>query len=525
MMRITDIYDFFSRRGAVRRTSLGLLSVLLVFLLFSLHFSEDISDFLPLGTEEREEMSIYQSISGADKLFILFSNPGDPDRTVEAISYYVGQAAGGDADGWCSHLTAQVDMDAISAVSDFVYENIPYFLTEADIERMDQLLAEPGHLEKSLERDRQILMYPSSPLVLSGITHDPLGLFAPVMSRLQSSMGQMGFEMYDDYIFTPDMSRAVVILNSPFGSSETSNNAKLLDYLEGVSRKMEAAYPDISVDIVGGPAIAVGNASRIKKDSILAISLSMVLIFLLLAFSFHSIRNILLIFVTVGWGLLFALGGLSPFRDDVSIIVIGIASVILGIAINYPLHLISHSAYQPDRRKALKEIASPLIVGNITTVGAFLALVPLKATALRDLGLFASLLLIGTIVFVLFYLPHYVQGIKGGKRENHFWEKLGAFSPDRNRWTVCGSALITLVLLFFSFRTEFDSDMSHINYMTERQSRDMQYFEDLFTNDFTHTAQTLYVYGSGGDADAAIRDIRSRETRIDSLARCGLLSK
>lgn len=517
-MRITDIFDLFSRRKGIRRASLLVLTGILVYLAASLHFSEDISDFLPLGTREREQMSVYQNISGADKIILLFSGPEDPDYTVKAIESFVEMA---DEKG-CPPLTAQIDMDAITAVSDYVYEHIPYFLTAADMTRMDSLLSMPGYLQQALQNDRQALLLPSS-LVRSRITHDPLNLFAPVMSRLQTSMGQQGFELYDDYIFTPDMSRAVVMLDSPYGSSETRNNAKLLASLEDISKQVWADYPEVSVDIIGGPAIAVGNSARIKKDSILAVSLSAVLIFLLLAWSFNSLRNILLIFFTVGWGLLFALGGLSLFRDNVSIIVIGIASVILGIAINYPLHLISHTAHQPDRKLALQEILTPLVVGNITTVGAFLALVPLPSPALRDLGLFASLLLVGTILFVIFYLPHSVKVQPDRKRENRVLDKLSAFSPENHRWLVVGTVVITAVLLFFSFRTEFDGNMSHMNYMTPEQSRDMQYFEDLLTRDATGTAQTLYVYGKGGSEEEAIRDIRSREALLDSLALRGQL--
>ena len=524
-MKITDIYDFFSRRKGIRRASLVVFTGLLAFLVSSLHFSEDISDFLPLGTLEREQMAVYQNISGADKLILLFSGPEEPDYTVEAIDRFVEMAEAEDDRGWCRNLTAQIDMDAIAAVSNYVYENVPYFLTEADIRQMDSLLAVPGHVQKALEMDRQVLMIPSSSLVTGRITHDPLGLFGPVIARLQSSLGQTGFELYDNYIFTPDRSRAVVMLDSPFGSSETRNNARLLAFLEDISQKMRQEYPDVSVDIIGGPAIAVGNSARIKKDSVLAISLSVVLIFLLLAYSFNSLRNILLIFLTVGWGLLFALGGLSVFRDNVSIIVIGIASVILGIAINYPLHLISHTAHQPDRKLALKEILTPLVVGNITTVGAFLALVPLQSTALRDLGLFASLLLVGTILFVIFFLPHYVQVQQEKKRENRILERLSAFSPENYRWLVVGTVIVTGVLLFFSFRTQFDANMSNINYMTPEQSRDMQYFEDLLTHDTSHTAQTLYVYGSGSNGEEAIRDIRGREAMLDSLARCGKLTR
>ena len=525
MMTISEIYDFFSERSKLRRWILVAVSIILMCLVATLHFSEDISDFLPLGTKEREEMGIYQNISGAERLFILFSNPGDADRTVSAIESYLSFLDENDTEQWCGDIVGEIDMDTIAEVSDFVYDNIPYFITDADIQRMDSLLSEPGYIGRALANDRNALLFPSSPLVTGAITHDPLGLFSPVLSRMQSSGSQIGFEMYDGHIFTPDMSRAVVMLDSPFGSSETENNSKLLKLLENASEAMQADFPDVKADIIGGPAIAVGNSSRIKKDSILAISLSAVLIILLLVYSIGSIKNILLIFLSVGWGLLFALGGMAAFSDSVSIIVIGISSVILGIAINYPLHLIMHTAHQSDMKTAMSEIVSPLVVGNITTVGAFLALVPLKSTALRDLGLFASLLLIGTILFVLLFLPHYVSHSKDIRHRNLLLDRISGFSPEKSRVFVIAVVVITAILSYFSLQTGFDTNMSHINYMTASQKADMQYFEDMLTKDTTHTARTLYVYGRGSSFDEALSNSADHSSVIDSLVASGIVAR
>ena len=194
-MKITDVYDFFSRNRSIRRVSLIVLSVLFAGLLLKLDFSEDISDFLPLGTREREQMSLYQNLSGADKLLILFSNPGDPDQTLDAIDRFVDIAVENDTKGWCEEITAQVDLDAMTGISGFVYENMPYFLTGRDIERMDSLLAEPGYIQTALARDKQTLMFPNPSIVVKSISNDPLGLFSPVMERLQASSGQVGFEL------------------------------------------------------------------------------------------------------------------------------------------------------------------------------------------------------------------------------------------------------------------------------------------------------------------------------------------
>lgn len=524
-MKIADIFDSLATHRKARVASLVAISALLAGLATTLHFSEDIGDFLPFGTRERAHMSVYQNVAGADRIVVLFSNPSDEERTMAAVDAFVEGVSDKDSEGWCESLTSQFDMDDINQVSDFVYDNIPYFLTPEDYERMDSLLAIPGYVPSQMARDKEMLVLLTSPFVSRTVTRDPLALFSPVMERLQSSASQLHFEMIDGYVFTPDLSRAVVMMNSPFGSSETDNNSKLLQLLGGVADAVKSDFPDINVSIVGGPAIAVGNSARIKKDSMIAISLSIVLIVLLLAYSFNSLRNILLIFLSVGWGLLFALGGMAVFSDKVSIIVIGISSVILGIAVNYPLHLVAQVVQQPDRKASLQEIVSPLVVGNITTVGAFLALVPLKSTALRDLGTFASLLLIGTILFVLIYLPHFIEIKQAAPRQSRLLNNLARVRLEDSKVVVIGVVAVTLFLACFCNRTGFDSNIADINYMTEEQRADMQYFEDLLANDTTHRAQTLYIMSEGDTMDSALAANETNASKLDSLASAGCLVK
>ncbi|MGN0190981.1 MAG: MMPL family transporter [Candidatus Cryptobacteroides sp.] len=515
------VYDFFREHRAVMWTSLGLLTLLCLLLVSNLRYSEDITDFVPLGTKDREALNVYQKISGADRLVILFSGSDDPDRMVDGIEHFVEKVRELDTENWCGSLAAQFDMSAIQEVADFVMDNIPYFLTPEDHTRIDSLLAQPGYVEEKILQDRQALSFPAGPFVVPTIVKDPLGLFSPVLSRLNTSNENNIFEIYDGYVFTPDMSRAIVLLNSPFGSSETSNNSRLLALLKEAVESVGTEFPDLRADIVGGPEIAVGNASRIKTDSIIAVIVAGVLIILLLATSFGSFKNILLILLSIGWGWLFAVGGISLLVDKVSIIVIGISSVILGIAVNYPLHLIAHSAHQKNMKEAVREIFMPLLVGNITTVGAFLALVPLQATALRHLGIFASLLLLGTILFVLLYLPHFVRTGENTERKSRFLDAVAGFSPENHRSLLWVSLALTAVFAFFSFRTEFDSNISNINYMTSRQREDMAYFQNLFSN--SKSAQSVYVLSSGSAFDDALSVHSGNCAITDSLCGAGLV--
>ena len=524
---IVRIYQWMRSHRAFSALSFLLLTVLLCIAVSGQTYKEDISDFLPLNNKYHKALRVYQDISGANRILAIFqykdTTQTDPDTLVAAIDKFVALVG---RDSVVSDLTYQIDLEKVSEVSGFVYRNIPYFLTAADYQRFDSLLSDAKYIPTQIANDKQMLMFPVAGLFSQNFQRDPLNLFTPVVAQLQRRWSNVSYENYDGYIFSPDMQRAIVIMTSPYGSSETEQNAALLAQLELYAAETQHSLSVVSIHFTGGPVIAVGNASQIKSDSILAVLLAIVLIVALLFFVFHNIWNLLLIILSIGWGWLFAMGVLALIRGQVSVIVIGISSVILGIAVNYPLHLIAHLQHTPNVKSALKEIVMPLVVGNITTVGAFLALVPLESVALRDLGLFSSLLLVGTILFVLLYLPHMVNhGVRHPSTikdstvvQASVIQRISEVSLENKRWLVYIVLLLTIVLGYFSLKTSFDADITHINYMTDEQKQDMAYFAQLTS------ATAVYVVSSDSLLDTALDKSLQLQPLFQRLKSQGLLS-
>ena len=516
------IYDYMRRHTMLCVTLFCLATALLVGLISRIRFTEDISAFLPLGEQHKESLQVYQDISGASKLLAIFqledTTRTDEEELICAMNGFCEYLTAADTSGIIREVTSQVDYEGIAAVADFVYQNIPFFLTEPDYQRIDSLLSIPGYVERQLQEDLSMLMFPTSGLLSANLQRDPLNLFTPVVSELMGSWGADGFQLYDGYIFTHDMKRSLMALTSPYGNSETHNNARLMQMLDAVADSVQAHSPAVSVRYIGGPSIAVGNSTQIRQDSILSVSLAVILILALLYYAFRSLRNILLVVLSISWGWLFALGLLSLFHQNISLIVVGISSIIVGIAVNYPLHLIAHASHTRDTRQALSEIISPLIIGNITTVGAFCALIPLQAAALRDLGIFSALLLIGTILFVILWLPHIVK--MRAPQQSHstaLLDWIGSLSLERHRWAVVLIGILTLVFGWFSLRTGFDANMSHINYMTAQQRADLEFLQQLTQGTATNR-QSIFVVTGGGSINEALERSQQIQDTLCSIA-------
>ena len=501
------IYDWMSGHRWWCLASLAVVTLLMVLSVTRLSYREDIRDFLPLDEKEREALNDYDRQAQTSLIVAIIeqrdSTVDDPDLLVEGVETFL------DAIDGLEGVTVQTDFSQMEEQQEEAYRQLPYLLEAADYQRMDSLLQQPDFIASRLQETKERLLMPMGmgSMMENDITHDPLGLFSPVVSLMRDTAILSRFDIYDDCLLTADHRRALVLLNSPYGGSETASNERLLDLLnakaDSVSRLLTpdsclltpSLLTPLNIRFCGAPVVAVTNASQIKTDSLLSVCIAAVLILLLLWFFLRSLRHILLIALTIGWGWVFAIACLSWVHQEVSVIVIGISSIIVGIAVNYPLHLIAHLGHTSDVRQALKEIVKPLVVGNITTVGAFLALVPLRAAALRDLGLFSSFLLIGTILFTLIWLP---QLLRFTVYSLQFTDDLQASHSNPTRyssinyklssintklWLIGALAILTAFFGYHSLHTAFDADLTHINYMTPVQRSDMALLQQLMPTD------------------------------------------
>ncbi|GHV10422.1 glycerol acyltransferase [Bacteroidia bacterium] len=518
-------YTYFLSHKKLLIGLLALLTIGLTLSLLRLDYKEDISEFLPDNEANEQINAVYQHIGNSNKLLVNFSmhdlTKHDAERIMEAIDQFVVLLNERDSLHIIPEIISQVDESQFLGLTEFIQQNVPYFLTEADYVRMDTLLSNE-YIAEQLNEDKRLLMLPSGGLMKQNMLSDPLHLFSPLLLKLKDFQAGDNEEVNEGYIFSHNGKKGLVILTSPYGMSETAGNADLVKMIEQTAQQTTRRFPELQITCFGASAIAVTNAEQIKKDSVLSITLAVVLILVLLIYFFRSGRNLLLVFFSVLFGWLFALGLLAVFTDSISAIAIGISSIFVGIAINYPLHFIDHLQHQKNRKQALKEIIPPLLIGNITTVGAFLGLVFLNSSAMRDLGLFGSLLLVGTILFVLVFLPHLIKRDIRDFRDLGYpkipkklpFERLANFAPERKPWIMGTVLVLTCVFFYLSQFTTFESDMNKINYMTDQQREDMN---DMLQSIEKKDKEIVYFISEGKTMNDALSVYEQNTPLLDSL--------
>lgn len=449
------IYDWLALHRKWMWIAFSAIVVVLIALSATLRYNEDIMDFLPVTAEEREALDEYQSRQSASRIVLIIEGE-DAQQCSDALD---------EIDEKLSEINYFLSTDPTEQLAQ-VYEQLPYLIPDSIYDRFDSLFTSEA-IQTALQRDKAILATPGGSALSVAIQSDPLGLLD--LSTLNTSLSTQ---------------RTLAFLESPYGGTETKYNASLVDSLKAVTDEVAKEYPDLDIRWNGAPIIAVGNARRIKTDTLLCIGLSAVLILLLLAYAFPRRRDLWLVLLAVSVGWLFGMAMLHLITPSVSVVVLGIGSVLIGIAVNYPLHLLVHQRYTTSVRQTLDEVLSPLVVGNITTVAAFLVLVPMHSVALRHLGIFAASMLVGTILFCIFIMPHLMSAEPTPIREITwpFTKRPAIFQTSFVSWAILLVSLAFGLYLWLVPTERFDANLNHINYMTEQQRADMASF-DMMSGD------------------------------------------
>lgn len=522
------IYKYLGARRVLRWVLLLVSSVILGFGAFNIKLEENVANFLPRSEENEKINFVYQNSQIADKIVVRIyqsdsTKEVDRDMLIDASEFFVEsvkELAGDDI----KSVLYKVEQEKLLEISDFITKNLPYFMVEQDYERLDSMLTDDA-VRNTLQKDKDLLISPMGMVIKSNIVNDPLHISASILKKLERFKVSDSYETYNDYIFSKNGKELIVLISSVYQSSDTENNKKLLAAINSSIDKTKAEFKnEVELGFFAAADVALTNANQIKDDSYLSITISLVLIFILLWFYFKSFRSMFFIAVPVVFGALFSLAILAVVKGTISAIAIGAGSIIFGIAVNYSLHFIAHHKHSGSPLLVLKDLVSPLTVGSFTTVAAFLSLMFISAVSMRDFGLFAAFTLIGSILFVLIFLPHFVstETVHSNHSNPNLFDKITEYRLEKNKVLVAITIVGSFVLVFFSGRTGFNTNLQSINYMTKEQKAE---FARL--NKLTDLGEkTYYLVSEGKTLDEALVNYEYVVNgKVDSLVKCGDVTK
>ncbi|MGC4038907.1 MAG: 1-acyl-sn-glycerol-3-phosphate acyltransferase [Chitinophagaceae bacterium] len=499
------IYNYFVRNKAVLYAVFFISLGLFAFFALRVKFEEDISAIIPKDKKTEKLNQVFQNSKFADKLVLTLSlndtTKTDPDSLVSFADTLV-PALQKNCSAYIKAIRYKVDDNVTFDLFQTIQEHLPVFISEKDYSTIDSLITKEK-IKPILEQDIRLLTSPSGIALKNIIANDPTGISFIAVKKLQQLQYDDNFELYDNYIVTKNHKHLLVFVTPVYPSGNTGKNISMFKSLDSVIANFQhSAYKSSSVSYFGAAAVSAGNAQQLRKDTLFTQGITIIFLVLFIGLYFRKKRAPFFILIPVIYGALFSLAAVYFIKGSISVIALGTGSVILGIAVNYSLHVFNHHRHVPDIRQVIKDLAFPLTIGSFTTIGGFFSFEFVKSEMLRDLGLFAGFSLIGASLCSLIFLPHFIVNKKQLVQQESWIDKVASLRPEHNKWLIGVIAILTVFFFFFINRVRFEPDMTRMNYMTD----DLKNAEEKLNKITAYSLKSVYLVTEGKTLDEALRN-------------------
>ncbi len=225
---------------------------------------------------------------------------------------------------------------------------------------------------------------------------------------------------------------------------------------------------------VEGTYEGLKEVDEVANDSIFSFAISLVLIILLTSFFFRSVKGPILVTATVLYACIptFAFtalvyGKLSPFT-------VFVASIILGVGIDYSIHMMGTAqkllhkcaTLEEVLEEAQKKMLKPFILASFTTIAAFLTLLVAHFKGFYEFGVVSSAGVLFNMMTSVLVLPVFVKcmgGIPAAPQNSLFpksWSEEKIFKFFKIAAAIC--LAIGIASIYYAPSVDFEHDLKNL---------------------------------------------------------------
>ncbi|WP_452227152.1 MMPL family transporter [Lacinutrix cladophorae] len=498
-------YKIHQRIASQKPLSIGILLALFVGLFFlasNIKFEEDITKLIPQSEKSSEAQKVLKQVNFADKIIVNIQRKenGNTDDLTNYASQFI-DSISNSSEAYIKDIQGQVaDKDVMNTL-DFVYNNLPLFLNKEDYQTIQQKL-DKDSIQKTTNANYKTLVSPSGFVAKETILKDPLGLSFIALKKLQELSFGDDFTLYNGFIISKDKNNVLLFITPTFASSETAENATFADNLYALQDQLNITFKNkVEAEYFGGALIAVANAKQIKRDIQLTVGIAVTVLLLILILFYKKLSIPIILFTPTILGALLAVSLLYLIRGKISAISLGIGSVLLGVTLDYALHILTHIRSNNNAKQLYKEITKPILISSLTTALAFLCLLFIESQALQDLGIFAAISVLGASVFALLFIPQVYNTKTETATKKNVIDRVASYPLHQNKWVLIALAILIGISAFTYNKVTFNNDLAKLNF-EPKSLMDAQQRLDALTN---ISSKSVYLATYGNTENEALQ--------------------
>jgi len=508
-MFFVKIYRYFQKHKILLYTLMLLSSAVFIFFGLKVKLDVDLVRLLPASKHTETDL-VFSNLKIKDKIFMEMTG-AEP----EVMAGYVDELMDSilvDDTGIANTLYRLEPDMALNALY-FAMEHVPSFVDTSLYAQFDSAIA---HADEAMAHNYDLIMNDETGTITEMVTTDPLNLREYLLPDLSSGLG---FTFINGHLFCADSTVALIYISPDFQSFDAEMGSKLMNHINQCVKKFNKVHPEVEV-LMHGAVVRAGDNNRVmSRDIYLTIGISLLIVLIVLCVSFKSFNIAWQHALPVAYGTFFALACMYWIKGGMSLMALGVGSVVLGVAISYCLHVIIHQRFVGNVEQMLKEESLPVCLGCLTTIGAFIGLLFTQSDLLKEFGMFSTFALVGNTFFALIFLPHLLKEDDQRRNEKVFKviEKINNYAFDRNPYIIIGLCVIIIIGFAFSGKVQFDNDLKHIGYESDALHKS----ENLYSEKNDHGGQQQYFAVMAPTLDEALDANKVLSSALDSMRKAG----
>lgn len=388
---------------------LSLLLASLFYLFSSLHVVSDISQFMPTDHKDKDIQLLLDELQqGSTARLLIIRLSGEDTKQLATVSKQLKQTLEKKKDISLVHNGQKVvNLQQLVNNEYKLLFDYRYLLAENTAFSKEEL---SSSLNQRLTEIRSGIT-----IFKNTLATDPQNHFAHFLYRLQERANNTH---HHGVWFDKEKSAALLLVELNLENFNLDNQQYALEEINTEVSRLTSAK-NITVDISGAASLAVKTRSAIQSTTKWLSSIALVLMSLLFWWSYRSARLFFIAMLPLASAVIAALAMTNIIFSQVHGIIIAFGITLLGVCIDYPVHLFSHHKQSQDPRQTILSIWPTLRLGVITTALAYLAMLGTGFSGLSQLAIFAITGLIVSLLVTRWIVPGWLS-INFNKQNHHY---------------------------------------------------------------------------------------------------------
>lgn len=298
-------------------------------------------------------------------------------------------------------------------------------------------------------------------------------------------------------LVSEDGRHQMLLLETGVSATDSAGSRKWMNELE---KELADCPEELEWGVIAGQRRAMENEEVLKRD-VRTVGIASLVIFTLLTVLCYrcDLRSLLIPLIPLTASFL-VLGAMPLLFRDCLFFVAGMGGVVVGLAVDYGIHIYSAMTETHPLRRLFR-ICAPLFTGALTSFAVFAVFLFSSTDGLRQLGFFAGCSLLLSMILMLLFLPPLLLGPGGRekkrKEKNLQYHGLRRIPPPdfpfrRPKTVLCiwGALLIPAAALLPELR--FNTDVSQFDVASPELLKLEKQYQTLFQKEDIRPAFGLF---------------------------------